>query len=131
LGQQQILLIVLSMILLGVAITVGVSMYFSNADSANQDQIYSQLNYASSAGYSHYLKAKTFNGAEKNLDELLKQESIDLWLPKFEGISGEPIIKKISNGFSISVISSNGKHKATIFENVSDNSRTVSWEEIN
>lgn len=119
------------MILLGVAITVGVSMYLSSAESANQDQIYSQLNYASSVGYSHYLKAKTFNGAEKNLDNLLKQESIDLWLPKFEGISGEPIIKKISNGFSISVISSNGKHKATIFENVSDNSRTVSWEEIN
>ncbi len=129
-GQQQLLLIVLSIILLGIALSVGYSMYRSSADSANRDNIYNQLNFVASAGYSHYLKAKTFSGAERDLDNLLEEESVKIWMPKLEGITGEPVIKKTSNGFSISVVSENGKYRATISENISNNSRTITWEEI-
>ena len=129
-GQQQLLLLVLGIILLAVSVSVGLAIYKSNADSANKDQIYNQLNFAASAGYAHYMKAKTFSGAERNIDDLLKQESINIWMPKLEQISGEPVIQKTANGFSISVISSNGRHKAIIEENVNDNSRKISWNEI-
>jgi hypothetical protein len=43
-GQQQILLIVLSVILVGVAVAIGISMFRDNAINSNRDAIYSDLN---------------------------------------------------------------------------------------
>ena len=43
-GQQQLLLIVLGVIIVGIAIAVGISMFKSNAVSSNRDQVINDLN---------------------------------------------------------------------------------------
>ena len=43
-GQQQLLLIVLGVIIVGIAIAVGISMFKSNAQSSNRDQVINDLN---------------------------------------------------------------------------------------
>ena len=130
-GQQQILLLILGIILLGVAVSLGFTIFTSNADSGNKDLIYSQLNYAASNGYSHFIKSHNLSGANRDIDLLLSESSINLWLPEFKDITGLPKVEKTSNGFSITVVSKNGKNKASIFENLTDNTRTVSWSKVN
>ena len=61
-GQQQILLIVLSIILVGISVSVGITMFKSYALTANQDAIiYDIINIASDA-YQYRLKPSMLGG---------------------------------------------------------------------
>ena len=42
-GQQQLLLIVLGVIIVGIAIAVGITMFKTNAQSSNRDQVINDL----------------------------------------------------------------------------------------
>ena len=43
-GQQQLLLIVLGVIIVGIAVVVGINLFNANATNANRDAVVSDLN---------------------------------------------------------------------------------------
>lgn len=68
-GQQQLLLIVLSVIIVGVAVAVGVTMFQSNAVDSNRQAVISDLvNYGSKA-QRHYRTPSQLGGGSQNFDK--------------------------------------------------------------
>jgi hypothetical protein len=62
LGQQQLLLIVLGVIVVGIAIAVGITMFRSNTQSSNRDQIISDLERLGSIAQEYYKKPISMAG---------------------------------------------------------------------
>ncbi len=61
-GQQQLLLIVLGVIIVGIAIAVGISMFKSNAQSSNRDQVINDLNNLAAKAQQFYRKPVAMAG---------------------------------------------------------------------
>ena len=61
-GQQQLLLIVLGVIIVGIAIAVGISMFKSNAQSSNRDQVINDLNNLAAKAQQYYRKPTSMAG---------------------------------------------------------------------
>jgi len=61
-GQQQILLVVLSMIIVGIAIIVGIETFGNNATAANKDSVIADLNNLVSIALQHYKKPVPMGG---------------------------------------------------------------------
>jgi len=53
-GQQQLLLIVLGVVVIGIAIVVGLSIATSSAQNANRDGIISDMNTMANFAHKHY-----------------------------------------------------------------------------
>jgi len=69
-GQQQLLLIVLGVIIVGIAVVVGINVFTSSAVSSNKDSVSSDLMNLGSMAQQHYRKpasmgggGNTFNGS--------------------------------------------------------------------
>jgi len=69
-GQQQLLLIVLGVIVVGIAVVVGINLFNANAVSSNRDGVVSDLNNLGAMAQQHYKKpgsmgggSNTFNGS--------------------------------------------------------------------
>ena len=68
-GQQQLLLIVLSVIIVGIAVSVGVNMFQSGAVDANRQALISDVvNYASKA-QRHYRTPTQLGGGSQSFDQ--------------------------------------------------------------
>ena len=67
-GQQQILLIVLSVILVGIAIAVGISMFRAQARNSNLDGIISDLNNLGSVAYQYKIRPVSMGGGGGSYD---------------------------------------------------------------
>jgi len=65
-GQQQILLIVLGIIIVGIAIVIGIDSFHSKALQANRDAVIIDLNYLASDAQAYYKKTKTYGGGEQS-----------------------------------------------------------------
>lgn len=61
-GQQQLLLIVLGVIIVGIAIAVGISMFRSNAVSSNRDALVNDLNNLASSAQQYWRKPTSMAG---------------------------------------------------------------------
>lgn len=61
-GQQQLLLIVLGVIVVGIAVVVGINLFNANATSANRDGVISDLNNLSAMAQQHYKKPTSMGG---------------------------------------------------------------------
>ncbi len=61
-GQQQLLLIVLGVIIVGIAIVVGIQMFGSNASSSNTDAVISDLNNLAAKAQQYYVKPTAMGG---------------------------------------------------------------------
>jgi hypothetical protein len=61
-GQQQLLLIVLGVIIVGIAIIVGIGLFQTNARQADLDNTIIQVASMASMAQAYYLKPKTFGG---------------------------------------------------------------------
>jgi hypothetical protein len=64
-GQQQIFLILLSTIVVGVAIAIGITMFSAAATEINRDEIVSTLNSLGSMAQEYYLTPTSFGGGGK------------------------------------------------------------------
>ncbi len=64
-GQQQLLLIVLGVIIVGIAIAVGISMFKSNAQSSNRDAIVNDLNNLAAQAQQYYRKPQSMGGGQQ------------------------------------------------------------------
>lgn len=61
-GQQQLLLIVLGVIVVGIAVVVGINLFNANAISANRDGVISDLNNLAAMAQQHYKKPASMGG---------------------------------------------------------------------
>ena len=61
-GQQQLLLIVLGTIVVGIAVAVGMNQFSSSSVEANRDQLISDLNFLSVVAQAYYKKPASYGG---------------------------------------------------------------------
>ncbi len=61
-GQQQLLLIVLGVIVVGIAIVVGINLFNANAISSNRDGVVSDLNNLAAMAQQYYKKPTSMGG---------------------------------------------------------------------
>ena len=61
-GQQQLLLIVLGVIIVGIAVVVGINLFTANASQANRDAVIADLMNNASMAQQYYRKPKALAG---------------------------------------------------------------------
>ena len=61
-GQQQLLLIVLGVIIVGIAVVVGINLFNANATNANRDGVISDLNNLGAMAQQYYKKPTSMGG---------------------------------------------------------------------
>ena len=61
-GQQQLLLIVLGVIVVGIAVVVGINLFNANAESSAQDSIVSQATNIGALAQQYYKKPTSMGG---------------------------------------------------------------------
>ena len=61
-GQQQLLLIILGVIIVGIAVAVGITMFQSNAVQSNRDAVISDMNMLASRAQAFYRKPVSMGG---------------------------------------------------------------------
>lgn len=61
-GQQQLLLLILGVIIVGLAIAVGVTMFAANSTEANKDGVTSSLMSLSANAYEFKIRPRTMGG---------------------------------------------------------------------
>ena len=69
-GQQQLLLIVLSAIIVGISIVVGINMFTTSAGRANQDAIMQDLVTVAGRAQEWYRQPAVLNGGGSSFDDL-------------------------------------------------------------
>jgi len=65
-GQQQLLLIVLGVIIVGIAIAVGITMFSSSSVSANRDAVVNDLNNLASKAQQYWRKPAEMAGGNRS-----------------------------------------------------------------
>jgi hypothetical protein len=67
-GQQQLLLIVLGVIVVGIAVVVGINLFNANAVSSNRDAVVSDLNNLGAMAQQYYKKPISMGGGGNTFD---------------------------------------------------------------
>lgn len=67
-GQQQLLLIILGVIIVGIAVAVGISMFSASASSANRDAVASDLSNLASMAQQFYRRPSSMGGGNNSFD---------------------------------------------------------------
>jgi Tfp pilus assembly protein PilE len=67
-GQQQLLLIVLGVIIVGIAVAVGINMFSSSAVDANRDAITADLANLAAKAQQYYKKPSTMGGGNNDFN---------------------------------------------------------------
>ncbi len=65
-GQQQLLLIVLGTIIVGLAVAIGITMYRSSAVDQNRTAVWNDLNHLGSKAQAYFRRPTTFGGGGKS-----------------------------------------------------------------
>ena len=65
-GQQQLLLIILGVIIVGIAIAVGLSLFSANAVQANKDAITNDLNNICANAYQYRIRTTSMGGGNNS-----------------------------------------------------------------
>ena len=65
-GQQQLLLIILGVIIVGIAIAVGLSLFSAQSIQANKDAIINDLNNIAAHAYQYKIRPSSMAGGEGN-----------------------------------------------------------------
>jgi hypothetical protein len=69
-GQQQLMLIILGMAIIGIALAVGLSLFSANGVQANKDAItHDLLNIFAASAYHHYLRPRSMGGGGYAFDD--------------------------------------------------------------
>lgn len=69
-GQQQLLLLVLAVIIVGIAIVVGISMFNAQAASSNLDAVTNDLMNLGSRAQQYYIRPESMAGGGGDFDEM-------------------------------------------------------------
>jgi Tfp pilus assembly protein PilE len=80
-GQQQLLLIVLGMIVVGIAVGIGINLFSAAETEANREQLVAALTSLGTMAQEYYSKPIMFGGGNRNF----KKWKIPKAYKKFEG----------------------------------------------
>jgi hypothetical protein len=69
-GQQQLLLIILGVIVVGIAVVVGITMFQDNAISANRDAVTNDLVNLAARAQQFYRRPISLGGGQNSFDDL-------------------------------------------------------------
>ncbi|MDW7682282.1 MAG: hypothetical protein SCK70_17090 [bacterium] len=69
-GQQQLLLIVLAVIIVGIAIVVGINMFSASASAANQDAVVNDCLDLAGKAYQWAIKSESMGGGNNSFDNI-------------------------------------------------------------
>ena len=69
-GQQQLLLIVLGVIIVGIAIVVGINLFNANAESSTKDALTSEGNNLGALAQQYYMKPTSMGGGGNDFTNL-------------------------------------------------------------
>jgi len=67
-GQQQLLLIVLGVIIVGIAVVVGINVFTASASAANRDAVISDMTNLAAMAQQHYRKPGALGGGGNAFD---------------------------------------------------------------
>ncbi len=67
-GQQQLLLIVLGVIIVGIAVVVGINVFTASSAQANRDAVISDLTNLASMAQQYYRKPEALGGGGNDFD---------------------------------------------------------------
>jgi len=67
-GQQQLLLIILGVIIVGIAIAVGLSLFSAQSVQSNHDAIINDLNNIAANAYQSYIRPASMGGGANSYD---------------------------------------------------------------
>jgi Tfp pilus assembly protein PilE len=65
-GQQQLFLLILVIILVGIAVVIGLDSFHSKAVQSNRDAVIIDLNYLASDAQAYYKKKLTYGGGDQS-----------------------------------------------------------------
>jgi len=65
-GQQQLLLIVLGVIIVGIAIVVGINLFNANSVSANRDAVIADLQNIAALAHQYYIRPSAMGGGQNS-----------------------------------------------------------------
>jgi len=68
-GQQQLLLIVLGVIIVGIAVVVGINVFTASSAQANRDAVIADLTNLASLAQQHYRKPEALGGGGNSFDK--------------------------------------------------------------
>ena len=110
-GQQQLLLIVLSVIIVGIAVVVGINMFGASAVSANQDAVINDLMNFGARAQQYWVKPTGMGGGGNSFLNLDVQH-LDSRLASGEALTNSNGTYTIGTGTSANVVLT-GKGKVT------------------
>ena len=67
-GQQQLMLIILGVIVLGIAVAVGITMFTDSAISSNRDAVTNDLGHLATRAQAHFRRSASMGGGEGAFD---------------------------------------------------------------
>jgi hypothetical protein len=67
-GQQQLLLIILGVIIVGIAIAVGLSLFSAQSVQSNHDALINDINNIAANAYQHYIRPSSMGGGANAYD---------------------------------------------------------------
>ncbi len=76
-GQQQLLLIVLGVIIVGIAVVVGISVFTASGSSANRDAVIADLTNLTSMAQQYYRKPTALGGGNRTFTGWSLPSSLD------------------------------------------------------
>ena len=76
-GQQQLLLIVLGVIVVGIAIVVGINLFNANSIAANRDAVISDVNNIAGLAMSFYKKPTSMGGGSNTFTAFTMPAELD------------------------------------------------------
>jgi len=104
-GQQQLLLVILVTIIVGIATVVAINTFSSAADSANIDSVRNDMISIAASAQSHYLKPVMLGGGGRTFNGLGFQ---DLAFPS-NGISADSTSAENENGLYVLAVAGDGQ----------------------
>ena len=103
-GQQQLLLIVLSVIIVGIAVVVGINMFGASAASANLEAVTSDLLNFASRAQQYYVKPTGMGGGGNSFVGITANAAgIAILTPKASNQNGAYTVSTAGTATSVSV----------------------------
>jgi hypothetical protein len=96
-GQQQLLLIILGVIVVGIAVAVGITMFQDNAVSANRDAVVNDLVNLSARAQQFYRRPSSLGGGQNsflglNTNGISKLVNVPSGTPKWTNANGSYVV---------------------------------------
>ena len=103
-GQQQLLLIVLSVIIVGIAVVVGIQMFSASSASSNLEAVTGDLLNLASRAQQYYVKPSGLGGGGNSFSGLTANAAgIEKLTPKASNDNGTYSISTAGNGTSVTL----------------------------